>query len=67
MYNDTIVRYIEDINLKYVVTLSYMHLEVSETGHEAKMFQMASHSYDPQQPPQPQQQTLQVTTTSPQV
>ena len=44
-----------------------MHLEVSEIGHWAKMFQVVTHSNDPQQPPQPQQQTLQVTTTSPQV
>ena len=66
-YTDTIARYVEDINLKYGVTLSYMHLEVSEIGHWAKTFQVATHSNDPQQPPQPQQQNLQVTTTSPQV
>ena len=73
MYNDTVARYIEDINLRYGITLSYMHLEVSEIGHWTETFQVATYSnnhpepYQPQQPPQPQQQTLQVTTTSPQV
>ena len=66
-YNDTIISYVEEINLKYGVTLSEMHLEVSEIGHWAETFQVAMHSNDQQQPPQPQQQTLQVTTASPQV
>ena len=43
-----------------------MHLEVSEIGHWTNIFQVASYSNDPQQPPQPQQ-TLQMTTTSLQV
>ena len=59
MYNDTIARYIEDINLKYGIALSYMHLEISEIGHWAKMLQVVTCSNDqpePQQQPQPQQQ-----------
>ena len=67
VYNNTIASYIVDINLKYGVSLSYMHIEVSEIGHWAETSQVAIHSHNPQQPPQPQQQTLQVTTTSPQL
>ena len=67
IYNDTIARYVEDINLRYGITLSYMHLEVSEVGHRAETFQVATCSKDqpePCQPQQPQQQTLQVTTAT---
>ena len=70
VYNNTIVRYVEDINLKYGVALSYTHLEVSEIGHWAEMFQVATLSNNPQQPQQPpqnQQQALQVSTITPQV
>ena len=73
VYNHTIARYIEDINLKCGITLNHMHLEVSEIGHWDDTFQVETHSNDQQQPPQPQlpsqpqQQILQVTTTSPQV
>ena len=69
-YLDTIKRYVEDIYLKYGISLSYMHFEVSEIGHWAEMFQAATCSNDqsePQQPPQPQQQTLLVMNISPQV
>ena len=68
-YNNTITWYIEVINLKYCVSLSYIHLEVSEVTHWAEMFQVASFSDNLQQPqesPQQQQQALQVTTTAPQ-
>ena len=67
VYNETIARYMEGINLKYDITLSYMHLEVSEIGHWPEMFQMATCSNDQPQPSQPRQQTFQVTTTSPEV
>ena len=67
VYNNTIASYMEEINLKYGVTLRYTHLEFSEIGHWAETFQVATHSNDPQQPPQPQQPTLQVTIKSPQV
>ena len=55
MFNNTIARYVEDINLKYGIALSYTHLEVSAIGHWAKMFQVATHSNDQPEPQQPQQ------------
>ena len=64
IYNDTIARYEEDINLRYSIRLNYTHLEVAEIGHWAETFQVATCSNDqpePYQPQQPQQQTLQVT------
>ena len=71
MCNNTKAWYIEDINLKYGVALSYTHLEVSEIGHWAKTFQVATHSNNLQQPHHPiqnqQQQALQVSTMALQV
>ena len=61
--NDIIARYVEEINLKYGITLNYTHLEASEIGHCAEMFQVATSSNNqpepqpPQQPPKLHQQT----------
>ena len=70
MYNNTVARYIEDINLNYGVALSYAHLEVSEIGHWTETIQVAALSNNQQQPQQPtqnQEQTLQVSTMATQV
>ena len=48
VYNNTIVWY-----LKYSVALSYTHLEVSEIGHWAETFQVATLSINLQQTQQP--------------
>ena len=50
MYDNIIAWYIEDINLKYGIPLSYTHLEVSEVGHWAVTFQVATLGDNPQQP-----------------
>ena len=59
-----IARYVEDINLKYGIALSYTHLEVFELGHWAEMLQVATCSNDQPKPQQPHQQMLQVTTAT---
>ena len=68
-YNNTIDQYVEEINLKYGMSLSYTHLEVPEVGQWVETFQVATLSNDAQQPQQSsqQQQPLQVTTMAPQV
>ena len=35
LYNDIIARYVEEINLKYGITLSHTQLEATEIGHWA--------------------------------
>ena len=41
VYNDIIARYVEQMNLKYGITLSYTQLEATEIGHWAEMLQVA--------------------------
>ena len=54
-------QYVEEINLKYGIALNYTHVEASEIGHLAEMFQVAASSNNhlilqqPQQLPKLQQ------------
>ena len=55
IYNDTIARFIEEINSKYGMTLAFMHLEPCEVGHLAETYQVASGISNGSKPPRPQQ------------
>ena len=55
VYNKIIARHVEEINLQYCIKLNYTHLEASEIGHWAEMFQVAMNSNDKPEPQQPQQ------------
>ena len=44
VYNDITSKYIEEITLKYGITLNYTHLDASEIGHWAKTFHVAMSS-----------------------
>ena len=46
VYNDIIARYVEEIDLKYGIALSYTQLEAIEIGHWAEMLQVAAKSND---------------------
>ena len=50
VYNDMIARYVEVINLQYYITLCHTHLKVSELGHWAKTFQVATYCNDQPEP-----------------
>ena len=57
VYNNIITHYVKEINIKYGITLSFIHLEASEIDHWVKTFQVAKYSNDQpklQQLPQPQ-------------
>ena len=57
VYNSIIAKYVEEINLKYDIELSFTQLEATEVSHWAEAFQVATSSKDqprPQQLPQPQ-------------
>ena len=41
IYNDTIARFVEEINSKYGMALTFTHLEPCEVGHWAETFQVA--------------------------
>ena len=55
IYNDTIARFIEEINSKYGMALTFMHLEPCEVGHWVETFQVASGNSKRPKPPTKQQ------------
>ena len=55
MYNDIIAGYVEEINLKYGITLNFTNLKADEIGHWAKMLQVAKGNDSQPEPHQPQQ------------
>ena len=57
-YNQEIAKFVQEVNLKYVISLDYTVLAVSEVPHWAKMFQVLvkmniQHEIQPMQPPAP--------------
>ena len=55
IYNNTIAKFVEEINSKYSMTFTFTHLELCEVRHWAKMFQVASGNNEGPEPSQPQQ------------
>ena len=55
IYNNTIARFVEQINSKYGMTLIFMHLEPCKVGHWAETFQVASGNNEGPEPPRPHQ------------
>ena len=55
IYNDTIARFVEKINSKYDIALTFMHLEPHEVGHWAETFQVTSGYSKGPEPPRPWQ------------
>ena len=53
IYNDTIARFVEEINSKYGMTLPFTHLEPHEVGQWAETFQVASGNKEGFEPPRP--------------
>ena len=56
VYKNIIVKYVEEINLKYGIELSFTQLESTKVSHWAETFQIATNCKDqsePQQLPQP--------------
>ena len=46
MYSDTIAQFVEEINSRYGMALTFMCLESCEVGHWAEMFQVAKGNND---------------------
>ena len=55
IYNDTIARFVEEINSKYGMALMFTHLEPCEVGPWAEMFQVAKGNNKGPEPSQPWQ------------
>ena len=63
MYSNEIARFIEDINVKYGISLNYTHLEVSEIHHWAATFQISTNPSN--QPELQQSHVPQILATEP--
>ena len=55
MYNNIIAMYVEEINLKYGIELSFTQLEATEVSYWVKTFQVAASGKDQPEPQQPLQ------------
>ena len=55
IYNSIIVKFIEEINSKYGMSLTFTTLEPCEVGHWAKTFKVASSSNQAPSSPRPWQ------------